>query len=97
MPRYVDIEPYDDYKIVAHNEDNGFKCADLPTADVVPINHGKWKKEYTDGFGGGKRNYEMICPFCDYSYFDNHCGFIVPEHFNYCPHCGAKMDLEIKT
>lgn len=36
----------------------------------------------------------MICPFCDYSYLDNHVGVIVPEYFNYCPNCGAKMDAQ---
>lgn len=56
------------------------------------IKHGKWVKEWRDGFVNGKRNYELICPYCNFSYFDNQCGFIVPEHFNFCPNCGAKMD-----
>jgi len=37
MPRYVDIEHYKDYKIVLHKEDNGFKCSELPIADVQKI------------------------------------------------------------
>ena len=60
---------------------------------VQDVKYGTWIKKYENGFCDGKRNYTMICPFCDYSYFDNHCGFIHPAHFNYCPNCGAKMDL----
>lgn len=63
-----------------------------PTVEAEPIKHGVWIKRYTDGFCNGVRNYEMICPFCDYSYLDNHIGLIVPEYFNYCPNCGAKLD-----
>ena len=37
MSRYVNIEPYDDCKIVLHKEDEGIRCRDLPTADVVEV------------------------------------------------------------
>lgn len=70
------------------------KINEQSTADVEEVNHEKWEKQYTDGFCNGKRNYEMICPRCNFSYLDNHCEMIVPEHFNYCPNCGAKMDGE---
>lgn len=31
---------------------------------------------------------EFKCPFCDYSYFTDNM------EYNFCPHCGAKMDKE---
>lgn len=101
MPRYIDA---DNAKIDADERgyefwisgtdiDNVKQILDeQPTADVQEVRHGKWIKEYTDGFANGIRNYKLICSCCNYSYLDNHCGMIVPEHFNFCPNCGAKMD-----
>lgn len=37
MSRYVDIKPYENCKIVLHKEDEGVRCRDLPTADVVEV------------------------------------------------------------
>lgn len=68
------------------------KIDNMKPADVQEVKHGKWIKEWRDGFVDGKRNYVLICPYCNFSYLDNQCGFIVPEHFNFCPNCGAKMD-----
>ena len=44
--------------------------------------HGKWAKE-----GCGLR----ICSICNFEY--DHSG-MPAEGLNYCPNCGAKMDLE---
>lgn len=74
------------------------KCAEylamkaIPAADVAPVIHARWRKEYTLGWYDGEQNYKLICPSCNYSYLDNHLGAIVPKHFNYCPNCGAKME-----
>lgn len=43
MSRYVNIEPYDDCKIVLHKEDVGIRCRELPTADVAEVKHGRWE------------------------------------------------------
>lgn len=52
---------------------------DAPTAE--PVRHGHWTKRwYPDG---SKIGYE--CSLC-YTHWDGET--------NYCPHCGAKMDLE---
>lgn len=57
---------------------------DIPSADVAPVRHGRWIVK--DGI--------IDCSVC------NDAGWsVVPyrtlvEHFNYCPNCGAKMDLE---
>ena len=59
------------------------KCIDKvneqPTADVVEVRHGEWKKS-------SPYNRFMNCSVCGFG----------QDHttFNYCPHCGAKMDGE---
>jgi hypothetical protein len=50
-----------------------------PTIEAEPVRHGRWIK----------RPDERICPFCN----DRHSYFGGKEK-NYCPNCGAKMDLE---
>lgn len=50
-----------------------------PTADVVEVRHGEWTKS-------SPYNRFMNCSICGFG----------QDHttFNYCPHCGAKMDGE---
>lgn len=50
----------------------------IPAADAQEVKHGKWIKD---------RNCRT-CSECDFKYYDN--GGL----FNYCPHCGAKMNCE---
>lgn len=59
------------------------KIFDFPSADVAPVVHGKWAH-----LGGD----EWCC---------TNCGFVITTEGswenpteNYCPNCGAKMDLE---
>lgn len=58
-----------------------YLLSEEPTVD--PVKHGRWIfEEYPDGY------YHAICSECDvwsdeYAYLDG---------WNYCPHCGAKMD-----
>ena len=57
-----------------------------PTADVQEVRHGKWI--YVDG----------VLDWADYKCSE--CGYIEKFgdytcFYNYCPHCGAKMDKEI--
>lgn len=58
---------------------------EAPTADVVEVKHGYWKRQ--------KGRPEAICSECGrevvYQTIDNKWWFE-----NYCPHCGAKMDLK---
>ena len=57
--------------------------ADMPAADVVPVVHGRWIEDHD----------YLKCPECgimvkqDFTFFDI-------GDWNYCPNCGAKMDLE---
>ena len=54
----------------------------IPVADVAPVRHGRWKTN-------SDRPDSLICSRCK-------CGFDMWKHdpHNYCPNCGAKMDLE---
>ena len=56
---------------------------DAPTADVVEVKHGKWiwKELY------GEVGYMLVCSECEES--EGAC-----ERYDYCPNCGAKMDLK---
>lgn len=53
----------------------------LPSADVVPVVHGKWMKE--------DRGHVEYCAVCD------QCGFdwmwSDRAYFKFCPNCGADM------
>ena len=56
----------------------------IQAADVASVRHGRWEMN-------SDRPDNIICTNCD-------VGFDVWKHeakdFNYCPNCGAKMDLE---
>ena len=54
-----------------------------PSVDAAPVVHGRWiEKPYL--FGTTK-----YCSICGLNYGMPH------GVFNYCPNCGAKMDLEV--
>ena len=53
-----------------------------PTVD--PIKHGYWEKDSTCSVCGEKAIKKLI--FCDETLWE--------DEYDYCPHCGAKMDLE---
>ena len=58
---------------------------DIPSADVAPVRHGRWKKDYLCSINGG--TYSVIrCSECDFQF--------PMTVTNYCPNCGAKMDYD---
>ena len=61
----------------------------IPTVEVA---HGRWDGE-ADGYSDGEFVYDVwYCSECNYLIDD---GTDDPNMLpNYCPHCGAKMDLE---
>lgn len=65
------------------------KC---PTLDMAPVQHGRWisvDREPWDFILGF-----YYCSECRMvNQYDGHSG----DQTNYCPHCGAKMDLEDQT
>lgn len=55
----------------------------VPVEDVAKVVHGRWI-EAEDGDG-------LVCSVCR----EDFCNiYLEVERFNYCPNCGAKMDLE---
>lgn len=55
------------------------KMRDFPSADVTPVYHGKWILHEIDDTLRWRE-----CSVCK--------GEIHNVNYNYCPHCGAKMD-----
>ena len=59
------------------------KCInETPTADVAPVRHGYWVKEKRDVL------IHWHCSVC------KECFYLDMPNAEYCPHCGAKMDLK---
>lgn len=61
----------------------------IPAADVAPVVHGRWIKN-NDSF----QTDDYYCCYFDYNCSE--CGGIANDRYelpNYCPNCGAKMDL----
>ena len=57
--------------------------ADIPAAKVAPVRHGRFRSLTFSGD-------TIICSECKIAYniFETNGA----ENFNFCPHCGAKMD-----
>lgn len=73
--------------------------ATAPAADVVEVQHGRWRfgKDLPDSFGSiNKNKYHLYCSECRNQAFnktvDNDYDFDMDTPF--CPWCGAKMDKE---
>lgn len=61
---------------------------ETPTADVVEVRHGRWIFEH-DIFNDPKGYFiRIVC---------SECGLKTGQISNYCPMCGAKMDLERRS
>ena len=56
------------------------QIADTRPADVAPVVHGRWVS---------KNEWTFVCSNCDYV-----DGYPFNDRHNYCPNCGAKMDIK---
>ena len=59
------------------------------TADVAEIRHGYWIEKNLDDF----RKVECSCSMCGWSGVENYDSYVDIHDFEFCPYCGAKMDL----
>ena len=90
MAEYIERDELLKFKADVYDEDGhvlyavptGYIVA-MPSADVAPVRHGRWveKGKYTFGI-------MYDCSLCENRILDN------GHPWNYCPNCGARMDLE---
>lgn len=69
----------------------------LPAADVRPERHGKWIADDVESSDGTYAAYiEAHCSECNFAlgFESGEYGWYIGDRipFDYCPHCGAKMD-----
>ena len=62
----------------------------MPTIEAEPVRHGRWEEKFFTN------DRQRVCSVC-------HCTVRQPSYdkgetalFNYCPHCGARMDGDTK-
>ena len=63
----------------------------VPTADVVEVKHGEWEAVHYEGGIFDGTNFEK-CSVCQFERLFEDVNF--KTTYNYCPNCGAKMDLK---
>lgn len=77
-----DREKYDNWDEIIDALEN------IPAVDVEPVVHGKWLKYSHSYFG----RHQCVCSECKN---DNYWKkYFCYGNENYCPNCGAKMDLD---
>ena len=59
------------------------EALEMAKQTVAPVRHGRWELKRHKLFGN---SYDYVCSACG-------CDYALAE-YNYCPHCGAKMDGE---
>ena len=57
-------------------------------ADVAPVRHGRWIDAYPDIESNPMFMYG-ICSECEFEQG-------ISKYLNYCPNCGAKMDVDVE-
>ena len=73
---------FDEY--ASHDVPNVLR--NIPSADVQPVKHGRWESPVSVGNG------IKFCSVCrNEAYWDTDYG---QQLFDYCPYCGARMDLK---
>ena len=71
----------------------------MPAADVAPVRHGRWVDGHCSECGADATFTTWTEPVYDYDWEENLCYSHDEIHkeyneTNYCPNCGALMDLE---
>lgn len=86
---FVDVKP--DKRTQGWNECIDYIQKNAPTVDAEPVRHGRWITKH-DILG----NELDVCSACGEEAvgYDTHMGDYVTVATDFCPNCGAKMDLE---
>lgn len=88
MPRLIDADALmrdidsDVFNTESQKCYEKMRVREQPTIDAEPVRHGRWELETS--------KYLRRCSACEKVTF--YCG--AGRHYDYCPNCGAKMDLE---
>jgi hypothetical protein len=61
---------------------------ETPTVDAVPVVHGRWIPTYHTYYNRAGE-YQIAD-----EWHCSNCGIYSKDEWNYCPNCGARMDLE---
>lgn len=79
---------YEDGKII----DVHIRDTDDMVKVFVPVRHGRWVETRITRYNGDK-------PYTQFAHSCSQCKYLNKKkkgwHTNYCPNCGAKMDLEV--
>lgn len=87
-------------KLESNPQDKFFD--DCPLPDVEPVRHGRWKPLFESEITGWNPAFAGCDPIGAYvcSCCNSEATYTCDDEFdlsNYCPNCGAKMDLEEDT
>ena len=93
------------HRVTVDADDVNFGVDKIPSADVAPVRHGRWimKHRHRGGFHRytgiddiGEQHTITVDERVEYDdRYCSECGKQSADNFlNYCPNCGAKMDLE---
>lgn len=86
---YADKSKHYHEKAIGYNT-AADEAHDFPSADVQPVKHGKW--EEIEEYGGwGDTHYR--CSVCGEEWYLED-GTPQQNNMNFCPRCGARMDLD---
>ena len=100
MAEYIEREAFLKWACKFYPKRQSFASAiiNAPTADVAPVVHGRWIPSGSDfddddTLFDGEECCDWQCSACreDICYEDPMPMKLLP---NYCPNCGAKMDIE---
>lgn len=100
MTEYIDREAFlESMKRTSRYFDVKFDIESFPAADVAPVRHGRWVDGHCSECGADATFTTWTEPVYDYDWEENlyyshdeiHNEY---SETNYCPNCGAKMDLE---
>ena len=95
MPEYIEreslIENLNKFAPEQYNALVNMLIEKQPTADVVEAMHSKWEAGHYEGGIFDGTNFEK-CNVCQFERLFDDIRF--KTTYNYCPNCGAKMDLK---